>query len=309
MTRRKVHGHDSLSILQKGVVYAVVACLCVYLSFVLVRTIMASALLDKRDRINVVFYGKETVLLSLGLADNVNYIISFDNEDRVSVPGGYGRYRVGALGKLADLERDPELLSRTFSSMISAYVDYYVYQPNKDVFEGEDLEDTPFTSRLFVQRLFSSSDKTNAGIVDRMYLAYVLSKYRSQDFVSLRGMSQINDEKETDYSEKRFLKKYKGFFYHKSLRDEAKEVKLLYTTSYNAAEVVSRVIEGEGIRVVDLSEVATSAQQCKVTYSSFGESKTARYLSRRFGCDLVTGETEGSDIIVSLGEELTEVWK
>jgi hypothetical protein len=253
------------------------------------------------------------VLISFGLTDNVNYIVSFDHNDKVSVPGGYGRYRVGALGKLAQIEKDPGLIARTFSSMASTYVDYYVFPKDSEVYEDpkvEDQDEPVFVASKLSRQLFSRGFASNAHVLDRIYLAYTLSKYRSQDFVPLHGLAQKSEGGGTDFSEKRFLKKYKGFFYHQSLRDEGKEVKIVYASSYGAAAALSRVIEGQGIRVVDLSQEDTADREsCQVVYSSFGTSKTAWYLGKRFGCQLIKGETEGADIILVLGTQLTEIWK
>jgi hypothetical protein len=291
-------------------IYAAVALVVVYLAFVAVRSFRTSLLLDKRDRINIVFYDEEAVLLSFGLADDVRYIVSFSHADKVSVPGGYGRYPVGSLGKLSELESDPDLMGRTFGSMSSAYVDYYVLPKKSGVFEKLDTDTPAFIPRAFIRQLFSSDYTSNASLFDKFYLTFLISKYRVQDFVVLRSIAQEAENGDSNFSEKRFLKKYKGFFYHASLRDEAKEVKIIYSTSYPSAVTLSRVIEGQGIRVVDLSEDdGVPPKNCIVTYSSFGVSKTATYLQNRFGCQLTKGETEGSDILLTLGEKLTEDWK
>lgn len=294
---------------QTILLYIVVVVVLFYLIFIVVRSFYSSVLLDKRDRINIVFYGEEAVLLSFGLVDDVHYIVSFSHADKVSVPGGYGRYVVGALGKLAVLEKDEELISRTFSSMSSAYVDYFVFPEESDVFEKPDTDSPAFIPSELTRRLFSRDYVTHGNIIDKIYLAYLISKHREQDFVVLRSIAQENDEGELEFSEKRFLKKYKGFFYHQSLREEGEEVRIVYDT-YPGAVTLSRVIEGQGVRVVDLSKAEGDLQgRCIVTHSSDIQSKTVFYLSKRFNCSVKKGDTENADITLTMGTRLTEEWK
>lgn len=296
---------------QTALIYAVVGLIGVYLLIVMFRSVKASAVLDKQDRINIVFYGEEAVLLSLGLSDDVHYIVSFSHGDKVTVPGGYGRYLVGSLAKLAELEKDPDLMSRTFGSMASAYVNYYVMPKDSDVFEKPDTDTPAFDAREFVGRLFSRGYETNASFVDKIYLATQLANLREQDFVVLRSISQQNEEGELEFSERRFLKKYKGFFFQQSLRQEGLEVQFLYDL-YPSAVALSRIIEGQGIRVVDLSEKNEDQnvrQRCIVKEAATQQSKTAFYIQKRLGCVYTKGDVEGADIQITMGDELSQEWK
>jgi hypothetical protein len=137
-----------------------------------------------------------------------------------------------------------------------------------------------------------------------------MSKHRQNDFAPLRSISEIVSGKEENFSERRFLKKYKGFFYHQSLREEGEQVKVLYD-SYSSAVTLSRVIEGQGIRVADLTEsdVAKQVVGCRVEYRDNDRSKTVHYLQRTFGCTVQQGTTEGADITLTVGAGLAERWK
>ena len=72
---------------------------------VIFKQYTSSLFSQKKDRVNIVFYGKNTVYYSLGKYDGVHYFISFYPDVKVKVPGGYGNYRVGGLGKLVELEK------------------------------------------------------------------------------------------------------------------------------------------------------------------------------------------------------------
>lgn len=293
---------------QRQLLYGVALLIFVYLLVVLVRGLLQSALLDKRDRINVVFYGQEAMLVSFGLTDNVHYIVSFPHEHKVSVPGGYGRYNVGALGKLASIEKDDDLMLRTFASMTSSYVDFYVYPKNSGVFEDVENSNFDYNAQKLISQLNSGDYSTNATFVDKLYVSFLLSKRRTSDFIPLKGTANENKLKELEYSEKQFQKEYKGFFYHQSLREESKDVQIVYE-SYPGALTLTRVIEGQGIRIVDLSAAQDSIQQrCMVRYSD-DTSKTATYLKNRFNCAIEKQDVENADIMLIMGEELTEEWK
>lgn len=292
----------------KYLTYAIAALICVYLAVIAIRALSQSAFFDTRDRINLVYYQEEPVMLSFGLSDNVHYIIRFSHGDKVSVPGGYGRYLIGSLGKLADLEDNPRLVLRTFSSMSSAYVDYVVMKQSPDIYEDSGALEPSFSQFSFIKALWSRGSFTNAGLFDKMYLTFLLSKKRENDFIVLRSTSEQNSEGGVDFSEKSFLKKYRGFFYHQELREEARDVRILYE-SYPGAVTLSRIIEGQGIRVVDLSQAEEETpDRCRVVYRD-SKGETERYLERRFRCSAHQGETEGSDILFIMGRELTEEWK
>lgn len=295
---------------KKYMLYGFIWLLGIYGLFVSLRELRQSVVLESLDRVNVVYYGENVELYSFGINDNVNYIVSFSHADNVSVPGGYGRYNVGALGKLAQLEKDQPLIGRTFSSMISAHVDYYVMPKKPDVYDGIGTDDPKFEPRQLISQLFSSSYTTNAHFFDKLYLSYLLSKHRQKDFAPLRSISETTAGKESNFSERRFLKKYKGFFYHQSLREEGKQVRVLYD-SYSSAVTLSRVIEGQGIRVVDLSQSdkAKKVVGCLVEYTEDSSSKTLHYLQRTFGCESKKNEIEGADMLITIGAGVAERWK
>ena len=158
--------------IKQKILYGFIWVIVLYVIFIGFRAFRQSILLDSLDRINIVYYGDEVELLSFGLKDKVNYIVSFSHKDKVSVPGGYGRYNVGALGKLAQIEKDPQLIARTFSSMASAHVDYYIMPKKPDVYDADSTDDPSYSPRELVTRLFSSDQLTNANIFDKLFIAY-----------------------------------------------------------------------------------------------------------------------------------------
>ena len=92
-----------------------IAFLLFYLLYKLFSAFSASLFFNRPSRLNVVIYGPSTVYYSFDSQDKQNYRIQFDPEVKVDVPGGYGKYRVGSLGKLVKLEHNPEIFKKTFS--------------------------------------------------------------------------------------------------------------------------------------------------------------------------------------------------
>jgi hypothetical protein len=280
------------------ILYGVAGAIFLYMAIVTLRALHTSAIFARHDRINVAFFGEEATILSFGLTDNVNYIVSLSHEQKIMIPGGYNEYPLGSLGKLVAIEKDPSILQRTFSSMTSAYVNYYVSPKKPEVYEKPDTDEPTYQKLDLITRIFSSKNMTNMNVFDKMYVGYLIAKRRQQDYVVLRGAS-----------EKSFQKKYKGFYNHQSLREEGLEVKILYH-NYKSAVTLSRIIEGQGIRIVDLSPTSrVDFQNCLIRSNLTRSSQTIRFLQHAFHCSLEQGETEGVDIVLYLGKEIENLWE
>ena len=113
--------------------------LCLIVLFVIfIRQLFTSALFVRHDRINILFYSAEPIYYSIEKGGEVHYVTTFNADSRTEVPGGYGIYRIGALGKLIILEKNPELLKRTFSRITGSMLDYYFYPQNGVIYYGSN---------------------------------------------------------------------------------------------------------------------------------------------------------------------------
>lgn len=281
---------SKLRIGQRSLIKLTIGFICLYLLFRLGKAFKNSLFFSQRDRINIVFYGEKPAFFSFGLADNVHYLGYFNNDFLVFVPGGYGRYRIGSLGKLANLEKKPKIIQSTFSSMISAYVDFYFYPQKAEVYsETASSEVGPLT-------VFKINYQTNANFFDRLYLLFLLINKRKGDFSLLR----------TDLNEEDFFSRYLGYFYQKFLRQERKNLQIDYR-NYQNVQVLSRIIEGEGIRVVDLTPVEDAPPNCQIIDNIL--SKTSLFLAKIFDCKISKGDSGVGDIRLILGEKLEKEWE
>lgn len=289
------------------IIQFIVILLISYGIYALIRSIKGSLFFLKKDRINVVFYGQQTVFLSLGLSDGVNYQISFSNDLLLQVPGGYGRYKVGALGRLGQLEKNPRLAAKTFSSAASSFVDFY-FLPKKTA-----IYTTPAAGNISlgepIKILFSTQYQSNASFAERVILLTKLVNKRKRDWTELETEKFAPDGM---LAEKAFGDRYKGHFYQKSFRSEAKNIRLVYVKP-SAADVLTRIIEGEGIRVVDLerqTDEVSSREKC-IIEDDFIQGKmslTSRYLVRILGCGVRKVGREG-DLKLILAPSLEAEWE
>lgn len=272
-----------------------------YLLFINFRS---SAFFQKRDRINIVVSEGNAMLYSLGLDDKVNYFISFFPDLEVTVLGGYGNYRSGALEKLASLEKKPDLFKKTFSLTTSNFIDFYFYPDRPfekiNVAFGEDKVD--FDLPRFNLILFG---KSNAHLFDRIYLLLQFFGKTKGQFKIITRLPIVRQGNRTVFSSRKFFESFQGNFYQKTYRNEQRSVQILYTKSDKTAQAISQILEGEGIRVVDVSKWSTQNKVCEVMEDN-KFSKTSQAIAHFFSCQLVNRKTEAYDIILKLGEKEKE---
>src|SRR5438105_4409981 len=116
---KKYRHHKSSSIRPLILVVLFVA-----LAYMIVRSLAHSLFVSPIERLNIVVLGQTPLLYSLDRTHSVDYLVSFYPDLKIQVPGGYGRYRFGALGKLIELTLDPDILKRSFSSATSTFTPF-----------------------------------------------------------------------------------------------------------------------------------------------------------------------------------------
>ena len=265
------------------------------------REITSSAFLKGRDKINVVFYGEKARFYSLD-QKNINYILTFSNLVNVIVPGGYDKYKVGSIGKLTSLEKKPDIVKKTFSAMTSTFVDLYFYQKKTTIYyNNSGVEKTPTFMEIFLTN-------SNANLIDKFFLLYIFSTNNKENFqaIDLSPFESVGDNSLFDYNS--FYKKFQGSFFQRTYRKSNTNVQIVYTKSYKTAQLIGQMIEGEGIRVVDLSSQEKIIKACLlVANKDIITSKTSQRLAGFFNCKTQIGETTVSDIILELGD-LEKEW-
>lgn len=277
--------------------------LSIFVILILLKLLAGSLFLKSSDRIQFVVYGQDTRLYSLSPKGNINYYVGYDPDLKVQVPNGYGAYRIGALSKLIAYEKKPELLSKAFSVATSSFVTYYFYPSSSEIYYSDKVAQN-YKAPSFTEIMLY---KSNARLLDRVYLYFHIlqaspSSFQNLDIALLTKKNQL----QTYLSSEAFGKEYKGFFYNKTYRTERVSVQIKYTKNYDTAAAIGKILEGNGIRVVDIATSDSKPKKCTITTASAANSQTVEDIRRVFNCDLVKVGADTSDIIFNLGSVETE---
>lgn len=270
----------------------------VFAIIIFTKLLSGSLFVNAPDRIQFVVYGQDTKLYSLSHNGDINYYVGYGPDLKVEVPNGYGSYRIGALSKLIAYEKKPELLSKAFSVATSSFVTYYFYPSKTEIYYADDVPQT-YKAPSFAELMLY---KSNARLLDRVYLYMQILQTSPSSFQNLDiGLLTKKIQQSTHLSSNAFGKEYKGFFYNKTYRTERKTVQIKYTNNYETAVAVGRILEGNGIRVVDVSESGEKVKNCTIVTASESRSSTVEDMRRIFHCDLKHGKVDTSDILFILG--------
>lgn len=284
----------------KTLVLSIISCLILVLFII---QLYKSLFITKPERINLIFLNQNPTFISLSTVGESNYYLNLYPDLKLNIPGGYGDYRVGALIKLSQLENDSGLISRAIEGSTFTFLNYYFY-PNKVQTYFGKASSSEFNLNLINIIL----NKSNAGIFDKAYLFIKLVGIQSHNFIKLNTFEKLNHNKDLVFDSERFVEEYNGLFFQHTYRNERKSVQILYTNNYNSADIIGKILENNGIRVVDISKTDKTDKNCKVFEKAIKYSITSKSISTYLDCKLVSGDTGISDIIIFLGHK-EELWK
>lgn len=269
----------------------------------LATEIPGSLFMNAPNRLQVVIYREYPTLFSFGLQDELHYAFSFYPDLEVSVPGCYGSYRLGALGKLSGYDKKPVLLQKTFSQISSSIVSYYFYEPkvqNSVYFGAAKEEDAPVQKPSAAEILRMSSETS---WIDRIFIALLFVKTPERSMTKVSAIPTVTEEGTEVFNAEGFRARYQGLLFDEDLRKEKKSIQIIYEKSFSSAENVGHILEGSGARVVDITNVAAKkTQKCVVIEDTETFSHTAQYIAHFLHCDIEKGKTDIYDTIVQLGE-------
>jgi len=280
----------------KNILIKIGFCLIIfYLIIAISKDLRKSIFLSNQNRINLVVFKKSPVFISCDLKNKTSYYFDLYPDIKIQVPGGYGEYRLGALLKLAELEKRPEIIQRTFSLLTNTFIDYYFYPNKTEIYFGKEEGKDTISSISLLDVLKS---KSNANFFDRIFIYFTLLNQNKRQKLNYQPLSFAFD--------------YQGYFYKESLRAEKANLQILYTSSYKTALNLSKIFEGEGIRVADISETKKNTEdnsnRCLILQSK-KTSFTASYLARYFNCDVKYNEQTGVYDLVFYLNSLEKLWE
>lgn len=276
----------------RRIVYGILGVLILVL---LTRWFSGSLFLNAPDRFQVVVYGQDSRIYSIDTQGNTHYIIHFAADEKLGVPGGYSYYRVGALGKLIHLEKKPEILTRAFSLASSSFVTYYFYPSADTLYYGRSVRSDIIMPNATELLRYQS----NANMFDRLYLFIHFLQVKKSDYLLLRSRGDAQDKNGARiFVPENFSRETEGFIFNTAYRRERQTVQILYTNYYNAARNIGNILEGNGIRVVDIKKADESDSKCGIIGGE--KTETARAMADFFKCTLKPGKNEVSDILIDI---------
>ena len=249
----------------------------------------------------MVIYGQQSALYSIDTNESRHYVLYFPPDLKMQVPGGYGNYRVGSLGKLAKLDGNQDIYRKTFAFATTAFVDYYFYPAGQEVYYGEKVSKTVTQPSFFDFIKYRS----NASIVDRIYLLLTFFRINQADITLIDYLERTNSaKKDIFFQEESFKQESIGLLFQKKYRTEHKSVQILYDDRYQVAKNIASLLEGNGIRVNDISINFIDKKKCLLIEDrpdSNQFSSTVVDMADYFDCSIVKGKTDVYDIIFVLG--------
>ena len=306
LAEKKRKKGTSIPLHHRLIYFGAVLAVLLYAGSWLYRELSQSLYVTKKDRINIVIYQEYPTFYSFGIGEVGNYAITFYPDLRAEVPGGYGFYRIGALGKLISLEDDPEILRRTFSGITTTFIDYSFYASTDDVYYGgkkeEEVGGKPSFTDIFLM-------KSNASLFDRIFILTLLNKIEPNSVDSIGYLPYESVQNDTIFDTGRFLERLIGTFYQKTYRNENLNIQISYTENYKTATYINSILNGNGIFVSDITSAQNDYKNCTIVEEDVVKhTYTAESLAKFFGCDLTVGETSIYDILFVLGD-LDDWWE
>ncbi|MEK7070899.1 MAG: hypothetical protein AAB966_03770, partial [Patescibacteria group bacterium] len=179
--------------IRKNNVFIGIGALVSLLFLLIASSFMSSLFMSKADRINILVFGEKTFLYSIDRKDSVHYAMYFYPDLKITVPKGYGFYRVGALGKLAGLEHNPDIFRQAFSYSTASFVPFYFYQNAKDVYYGGDQKMNLWLPGI--KEILTYQSNTN--FFDKIYLLGAFFTVKKADIQYIAASNFSRKENDT----------------------------------------------------------------------------------------------------------------
>ncbi len=253
-----------------------------------------------KERLNIVVYSPRFYFYSIDLRSDLDYLASLPLEYKIEVPGGYGEYFIGSVGKLSALEKDLSLIKKTTSRLFAVPVDFVVFQDLEKVYQKPPADNETLL-RAYEVFLLSS----DASLAEKIYLFFKLidsNKRKIKKISAYRFVEgeRINIQKLNEYTN--------GLFLSSALRRENRIVQI-YTSYPSAGENLMQVLEGVGVNVFEISQIAGEGP-CKIVEYTTQQSQTAIFLQSFLNCKYVVESNKKGivDIDIFLNKK-SEQWR
>jgi len=264
------------------------------------KQLRESLFLGEKDRITVAVFGAQPYVYSYNPTKKLAFVVQFDPEAQLNVPGGYGWYRLGSLDLLGKIEgKRALLLQRAFGELIGAPVDY-VYYPKKAALV--ERSEKNFQEYYLHELKKIHSKKYTHSItnwIDRLLVRGIFAVREDRlvfidtaDLVSRHG-------KEWRYDSELLDSRLKGLFYRESfLSSGLRAIIVTRTEAYLAAKRLLRQIEGSGIKVIEIEvNDALENKHCQIKGASQLKPQV-RALALTYNCQAMRSQSAILQIVL-----------
>jgi hypothetical protein len=284
----------------------------VILMLYLVHEVLTSQFLSRRDRITIGVYDDVPYVFSYDKTTRLGTVIYFNSDVMVTVPGGYGWYRLGSVRLLATIEHKTNaLLTQTFAQLIGAPVDLAIYRTTKDLIDNKVSDFMEyFMSKRGLKVLFSKDYAiSSTNLIDRFLVNRALNTSPDRLIVVNAENDYVTRDNRKFYTPEKLDSRNKGYFYQKTASESSVKVHITANRKqYRAGTEIARLIEGMGIKVLSVDEdTANSLHECIIRYSTQGKT-IAALLHNYFPCKLVYAVDQNIIIDFKLDPELATLY-
>lgn len=230
-------------------------------------------------------------------------VITIPASLQVDSARGFGKWKLGSIGKLGENEGLPGILLK---ETIVKNFGFPVYSWMEA--EASELLDAGVGKRI--SSLFLSR-KTNLGFVDKLKVSFFLTKIQDSDIkkIDLSSTPYLRKTKlaggEEGYSLTKTLPASLALvFSDTDIANKKLRVQVLNGSSADVLENVASVVELLGAKVVSELKSEPSEEDCKVVTN---EELFGKFLSYTFGCKLSLSNPQSSvDVEIEVGEKFSE---
>ncbi|MCR4329363.1 MAG: hypothetical protein NUV65_02340 [Candidatus Roizmanbacteria bacterium] len=270
------------------------------LAFVLllgvIQTVRQSLFFSSRNRISIAVLAPHAFVLSYDKKTSIANVIYFNTSAQVTVPGGYGWYSLNSVPLLEEIEHKGFVIARhTFEELVGAPIDAVIMPTHSDII---DESSDPFIEwfltkrRSFLAPLSRQYKISTRNLIDWYFFRSILAT-RKDKLVFVDGSTGLVQTKKNGmrYSAEKLDLTVKGFLYWTyPSSDGAVNV---YTTQelYSAGTRIGRIIEGAGMKVLDVETVEHTPDTC-ILIGASQHKNTFSSLARYFGCSIKLNESD-----------------
>lgn len=249
------------------------------------------------SRVNLIFITAKPSIAILSLEKSRGIVVDLPIQDEVEVTRGFGKYKLGKVFELGELEgKGGILLKETVWENFHLPILGYIYV---EAGKFEDLSKLKGWQKIILEAIKGEA-KTDFSKID-LILLYIKSLRIKNEFYKTVGYSRSSD-----------------YFRDEKISSEALAVTILNASSGSQlAQRWSLLWEKIGGRVIRVANSEKETEEfCLINYAdSIEKSYTVSYLKKLFGCMRAFGretETGRDDVVLIFGRDywkkLTEKW-